>query len=212
MTQRMVSVYPIVKEIVRLEGYGKEIRWQQGIDFAKVNERSFIKELTWVILSSGMKEQTIRNVFNKLTPIFDDWESAKIIHEHKKECYSEALQVFNHPKKISAIIDSIDIIHSIGYDRLKRRIRKAPLETLKRFPYIGPVTVFHLAKNIGIPVAKPDRHLVRIAKSVGYDSVQDFCSNISKIYGDSIPVVDIVFWRFANIEPNYLSVLRTIGG
>jgi hypothetical protein len=211
MTQKMVSLYPIIKEVVRLEGYSKEISWQQNIDFGKMNEGAFIKELAWVILSSGMKEQTIRNVFSKLTPIFNNWQSAKMIHEQREDCYFKALRIFNHPGKISAIIDSIEVINSIGYNRLKRRIRRSPLETLQRFPYIGPVTVFHLAKNIGVQVAKPDRHLVRIAQSDGYDDVQDFCRNISKVHGDSVPVVDIVLWRFANIEPNYLSVLRTWG-
>ena len=61
-----------------------------------------------------------------------------------------------------------------------------------------------MAKNIGIQVAKPDRHLVRMAKAAGYSDVQLFCRTISQLSGDSIPVVDIVLWRFATIEKDYL--------
>src|SRR5204862_28581 len=38
---------------------------------------------------------------------------------------------------------------------------------LTRCPYIGPVTCWHLAKNVGMDVVKPDRHLVRMAQASG---------------------------------------------
>ena len=89
-------------------------------------------------------------------------------------------------------------------------IQENPIETLQTFSYIGPVTAYHLAKNIGLAVAKPDRHLKRIASLFGYHDVQILCSEISKITGDSIPIVDIVFWRFATIEKDYLNVLFNV--
>ena len=75
---------------------------------------------------------------------------------------------------------------------------------LKSLPYIGPVTCYHLAKNIGLQVAKPDRHLTRLANHTGYNDVQLFCEDISRQTGDSIPAVDIVLWRFASITEGYL--------
>ena len=59
-------------------------------------------------------------------------------------------------------------------------------------------------------VAKPDRHLTRIANRAGYTEVQKFCIEISRLSGDSIPVVDIVLWRFATIESDYLNVLSAV--
>jgi hypothetical protein len=69
----------------------------------------------------------------------------------------------------------------------------------QQFPFIGPITSFHLAKNLGLPVAKSDRHLVRLANAVGFEDVQSMCRNISSFTGDPVPVVDIVLWRFSAI-------------
>jgi hypothetical protein len=48
-----------------------------------------------------------------------------------------------------------------------------------RFPMIGPVTSFNLAKNIGLDVAKADRHLSRLAANVGFSDVPSLCRCIS---------------------------------
>lgn len=72
------------------------------------------------------------------------------------------------------------------------------------FPYIGPITYFHLAKNIGVHVAKPDRHLSRLVKELNISSVQTLCSYIGERTGDTIPVVDIVLWRYATITEDFV--------
>jgi hypothetical protein len=50
-----------------------------------------------------------------------------------------------------------------------------------------------------------DRHLTRLASHAGYNDVQLFYRDISSQTGDSVPVVDIVLWRFATINENYLN-------
>jgi DnaJ-domain-containing protein 1 len=84
----------------------------------------------------------------------------------------------------------------------------APLVALRTLPFIGPVTQFHLAKNIGLDVAKPDRHLVRIAQLFQFASVQDLCETIANQAGTRVAVVDLVFWRFATLNRRYLEALR----
>jgi len=42
-----------------------------------------------------------------------------------------------------------------------------PVDELILLPFIGPVTVWHLAKNFGLITAKPDRHLARISNALG---------------------------------------------
>ena len=75
---------------------------------------------------------------------------------------------------------------------------------LESFPFIGPITKFHLAKNIGIDVAKPDRHLSRISKMLGFASVQELCESISQRIDEKVSVVDLVIWRYATIDKKYL--------
>jgi hypothetical protein len=210
MDQNLVTSYHMARNTVIERGYGNEIIWQDSLSFDQLDEGAFLRELAWVILSSGMRESVVRRLFLAISEAFFNWESAGLIAAGGQECYRKAIRSFNNPSKIGAIVSAAQMINEIGFGKLKSEIADSPIETLRKFPYIGPVTVFHLAKNIGIPVAKPDRHLSRIATLQGYDNVQDLCLAVSRLTGDSVPVVDIVFWRFATIEPRYLDLLRDI--
>jgi hypothetical protein len=62
------------------------------------------------------------------------------------------------------------------------------------------VTARHLAKNIGLKVCKPDRHLCRLAIFLGEDSPESLCGRIGQIVAERIDVVDSVLWRFAILD------------
>ncbi|MCX6673894.1 MAG: hypothetical protein NTY37_08970 [Methanothrix sp.] len=202
----LASKYFFIKDVVIREGYLDEISWQSSLCFDDLNESSFLEELSWVVLCSGMKESIIRKIFGNISKCFFYWASSKVIIENKEECYGNAIKYFNNKSKISAIIFAAEMISELDFNDFKINIIKEPISVLQQFPYIGPTTAYHLAKNIGIQVAKPDRHLVRIANAVGYSDVQLFCRYVSQLSGDSIPVVDIVLWRFATIEKDYLDI------
>jgi hypothetical protein len=53
--------------------------------------------------------------------------------------------------------------------------------------------------------AKPDRHLKRFSKFLGYNNVQKLCEEISKWSGDKVAVVNLVLWRFSTQGKNYLN-------
>lgn len=202
--------YNFAKKIVIDEGYEDEIFWQSNLKFENIDESTFLREFAWVVLSSGMKERVVRNLFGMISDCFFNWESAEQIVKNEDKCLEGAIKYFNNKPKILAIIDSAHKINTLGFSHIKKKIYENPIESLRSFYYIGPVTVYHLAKNIGLPLAKPDRHLTRIANLEGFSDVQQFCSEISKISGDSIPVVDIVLWRFATIELDYLNLFSSI--
>lgn len=210
MDPHLISKYLFAKQIICDEGYSDEIFWQNNVNFRDLEETNFIRELSWVILTTGMKEQVVRKIFYKITPCFLNWESAEIIVKHKNKCYNTSIKIFRNNRKINAIIQCAEKIDEIGFNRIKEKIEDDPIQTLLSFPYIGKITVYHIAKNIGICLAKPDRHLVRIANREGFDDVQKFCKFISEKSGDSIPVVDIVLWRFANLTKDYLEVFSSI--
>lgn len=210
MNSHCIYKYEFAKKIICDEGYEKEILWQSNLNFYEISESCFLRELAWVILSAGMREQIIRKFFKYLTPHFYNWKSAEIISRNEKKCFKKAIKIFKNEKKINGIIASAKIINQTGYTNLKEKIEQNPIDTLKIFPYVGNITVYHLAKNIGLNVAKPDRHLVKIAKNEGFNDVQEFCKYISDRCEDSIPVIDIVFWRFANLNSNYLDDLSSI--
>lgn len=198
------KAYSEVKTYVLSSGFRDEIEWQAGISFNDVTESYFLREGAWVILNSGMKESVIRKYFQELSLCFFEWESAHKINESKSFCYEAAIDIFNNDRKISAIIDMSVRICDLGFDNLKECIERAPIEFLQTFKHIGPVTSYHLAKNLGLQIAKPDRHLVRLSDFLGFENVQDLCSTISENSGDAVPVVDVVLWRFATLRQDYL--------
>jgi hypothetical protein len=94
------------------------------------------------------------------------------------------------------LVEAAHRIESEGFEAFRVRIEGDTMSELEKFPYIGTVTKFHLAKNLGLDVAKPDRHLVRVANRFGYEDVQKMCRDIFDICGDKIAVADLVLWRF----------------
>ena len=83
------------------------------------------------------------------------------------------------------------------------RFQSEGVEFIQTLPFMGPATSYHLAKNIGLDVVKPDRHLLRMAAAVGYDSPSLLCEDIAASVGDRVSVVDVVLWRFATLNSNY---------
>ena len=58
-------------------------------------------------------------------------------------------------------------------------IKNIGLNYLERFPFLGPATSrLHFAKNLGFPISKPDRHLIRISNRFGFSSPILFCKAI----------------------------------
>lgn len=198
------KAYSEVKTYVISSGFQDEIKWQAKLCFDNITESNFLREGAWVILNSGMRESVIRKYFQDLSFCFFEWESAKKIAEARGFCYESAIDIFNNDRKISAIIDMSVRICDLGFNKLKEFLEQSPIEFLQTFQYIGAVTSYHLAKNLGLQIAKPDRHLVRLSDLLGFENVQDMCSVIAKDSGDTIPVVDIVLWRFATLERDYL--------
>ena len=56
-------------------------------------------------------------------------------------------------------------------------------------------------KNLGFDVVKPDRHLLRLASSLGFDSPEELCAEIAYEFGEPAAVVDIVLWRYCTLLP-----------
>ncbi|MFX0209923.1 MAG: hypothetical protein ACFFDT_28340 [Candidatus Hodarchaeota archaeon] len=155
------------------------------------------------ISSSVMRETVIREKFPEISAAFCFWKNAKTITENSESCRSRALAVFGHRQKIRAIIVIAEQIYSQGFATFKMRIRTEGIEFIQLLPFLGPATSYHLAKNIGLDVVKPDRHLIRVAAVAGYENPRILCEEISKHVGDRISVVDLVIWRFATLNPHY---------
>jgi hypothetical protein len=203
-----VDAYRWAKEYVIAQGYSAEIRWQCEASFEAITESQFLSEAAWVILSCGMRETVISRKFPLLSTAFLEWDSSGAILRRKRNCRDAALRIFAHEQKIDAILRIIEVVRNEGLEEMKKGIRSSGVAYLQRFPFLGPATSYHLAKNLGIDVVKPDRHLLRITAIAGFDSPERFCRYISDAVGDKSSVVDVVLWRFATLHQCYLQLFR----
>ncbi len=193
------NAYAGAKDLVMAAGYSEEILWQASRNPEGFTETDLLREAAWVILCSGFRESVVRKMFAHISLCFCDWESSAAIVASADACVATALARFNNGRKIRAICEVAERIAAFGFGYLRKEIIADPIETLGVFPFIGPRTVRHLAKNLGFLVAKPDRHLEALARRFGFSDVQAFCSVVARLSNDPVTVVDIVFWRVAVI-------------
>lgn len=174
--------YLCLKEALIRAGYKKEITWAETVKPPQT-PLGFFHEYAWVVLNSGMKNQVARSIwYGVLGALERNWT---------------VRAVFNHPGKSAAIQEAWD-----NREKLFQEYRSQPtaklLDWLQALPWIGPITKFHLAKNLGLDFCKPDRHLVRLAGRHG-KTPEELCGELARATGDRIGTVDLVIWRAANL-------------
>jgi hypothetical protein len=206
--QRLVESYLTAREVVISKGYAAEIDWQDTRCLSLLSESEFLEEAAWVVLSTGMRESVIRRYFPKITSAFLNWVSAETIIQNRTSCEATAVKVFNHPRKISAIGSICERIARTEFATFREKIQTEGVDFLQTLDFIGPVTKYHLAKNVGLDVVKPDRHLVRWAKAANFKYPKDLCQAIAEITGDKLSVIDLVLWRYATLDPQYTVLFR----
>ncbi|MDP2860022.1 MAG: hypothetical protein Q8P50_18945 [Bacillota bacterium] len=204
--RNLIAVYLQILQYLVDAGFAGEIDWQDSRSIKGLSESEFLGEFAWVVLCSGFRERVVRSLFSAFSKAFLDWSSAQAIVEDESRCVDRALRVFQNRGKVMAVAALARQVVADGFPEVRERLAREGLDYIRELPHMGPVTSRHLAKNIGLGTVKPDRHLVKIASTVGVQSPQELCEMISDATGDSPAVVDLVLWRYATINKNYLQV------
>jgi len=197
-TEDLVRRYVIAKRLVVEAGYETEIAWQTGVRVQDVTSTTFVREAAWVVLSAGMHERVVRGRFSMLAAALHEFDPAAVVHD--RGARSAALLAFRHERKIDAILSIARVAHVRGTRGIRRSLADDAYSFLGSLPYMGPATARHLAKNLGLCVAKPDRHLVRITRAAHRADPDGLCDEIARWLGDPVAVVDVVFWRWATLH------------
>ena len=190
------QVYDHACEYMRARSLESEVLWQRNANFADFSEQQLLTESAWVILCSGFREATVRRTFDHICLSFCDFESAEIICREKSICVKAARASINNPAKLKAICACAELVCSWGFAAYKQKVSEDPVAHLQMIPFIGPVTVWHLAKNLGLDVAKPDRHMIRLASRLGFVSAAALCEELAYRNNEQVKVVDLILWRY----------------
>lgn len=172
--------YLDLKQAVIDAGYGSEIDWSESVGPPKSPE-AFAVEAIFVICNSGLRAQVGRKIFNRVMAVIRDGHSASIAFSHQKKAQAIDLIWSKKEQYFSEFLSAADKVEYCGH-----------------LPWIGDITKWHLAKNFGVDVAKPDRHLVRLA-SASSKSVEALCGDLAAATGDRVATVDLVLWRACNL-------------
>lgn len=202
--ERIAHGYFFAKNYIIKKGYGSEIDWQDELNFDEVTEQTFLEEFSWVVIASGMNDNVVRKIFPAIKIIMFDFTSNQKLYNNKKNCMQNALKVINHPGKIKSIFNVVDFINKNSFETVRSKIKTEGISFIQTFPYMGKATSYHLAKNLGLNVVKPDRHLIRISNLLGYDNPDTFCKLLSSQISEKLPLIDLVLWRYATLDRNYL--------
>lgn len=194
---RLVDGYLRAKFEVIEAGYAGEIMWQSGRDAGGVTAREFVREAAWVVLSAGMSEAVVATRFPLLARAFQDFDLDGLTDDDSTRAL--AMAAFGHARKIDAIFQIAHFASDAGNAGIQSLLQVDRIEELMQLPYIGPATSRHLLKNLGVQVAKPDRHLLRIADRAGV-GVEELCETLAHAVEDSVAVVDLVLWRWSTMH------------
>lgn len=203
MALTAVGHYLAAKRAIIEAGHAGEIEWQRIQAAQAITEQRFLREAAWAVLSAGMAERVVRARFPAFSASFLHFESADAILANRRLVCRDALRVFNHRGKVQAVLSIARETRRLGSDGLARALHDDALALVLGLPYLGPASGPHLLKNLGLPYAKPDRHLLRLTRSLGFISPQMLCKTVAGFLGEEIPVVDLVFWRWATMADSH---------
>ena len=191
-----LKFYQSAAEFVCSGEFKSEVEWQRSAELCHFDEPTLLREAAWVVLCCGFSEAVVRRNFGYVSFCFCDWESAEAIVAAGRACFTSAMAVFHNEAKLRAILTIAEQINTCGFSAVKAGILADPISALRRFPFVGPVTAKHLAKNLGLDVAKPDRHLVRASARFGFRDPDRLCAAIAAVRSEPVKVVDLVIWRY----------------
>ena len=175
------SRYAELRSAVAAAGYADEIEWAQTVK-PPITDEDFAREAIWVILCSGMKAQVARIIEARVWMAINAGKSIKG-------------NVLGKSGKAQAI-DTIWRYRARFFRDFQNATDK--VEFCRSIPWIGDITKWHLAKNLGVNCAKPDIHLTRVATHY-QTTPAALCADLAIATGDRIATVDLVIWRACNL-------------
>lgn len=165
------ELYLRVRARLAALGHGGDYTWAQSVAPPATAE-DLVCEYTWVVLNSGMRNTVAQGIMRRVWPAL------------VATC-AIGPSVFGHRGKAAAI-------ESVWADRARHYQAfgvasglgvPTVLAWCDSLPWVGPITKYHLAKNLGVDCAKPDRWLERLAAIDGSTS-HELCARLARATGD----------------------------
>lgn len=141
----------------------------------------FFYEYVYVVLASGFRAKTAARLTPELVKCRGDMEKMQ--------------EIFKNQRKLDSIKKVWDMRNN--WEELRNSMKS--VDDLMNLPYIGGITKFHLARNIGLlSCAKPDLHLCKWVKKITGNEEEEVVSIVTQAIADKLQrkqgTVDFALW------------------
>lgn len=163
-----------------------DIAWAESLE-PPANADAFASEAIFVICNSGMKHTVARTIYNKVQDALERGTPVRDVFKHEGK--AAAIEwIWRERAALYARLMAI-VLTSEGAETGQKL-----LAFCEALPWIGGITKYHLAKNFGADVAKPDVHLQRLADREG-TTPQALCERLAAATCWRVATVDTLLWR-----------------
>ena len=177
--------------------HAPDVEWLMMRDRKSCNiPEEFFETYVWVVYVSGFNASIVAQKWELLRKAWMQFNP----YMCEKNQYLEANRVISNEMKNQAITKISQEIRACG-SHFHEKFSLKYLEDrykMQRLPYIGGVTSFHLARNLGFHEVKPDLHLERLRKHFGFGSTDAMCRQLSNSNSVDLPLVDLALFVYAS--------------
>lgn len=168
----------------------------------------FLGEYTFIVSVSGFRESTVKKRWPQLREALFNFDLLRLgdlsIEEIERRYMDKMLRNRAKAKAVATTLRRyVGRPQDIDALLLRLDATKDP-DVLKTLPYIGDTLKYHFARNLGLDVAKPDVHLLRLADRFGFGGdnagVQAMCEHVARYRDDRVGAVDYILWYRAKVE------------
>jgi hypothetical protein len=180
--------------------YSEEMDQIASVKHDLVDPELFFREYIWVVHATGFSAKAVGKFMPRLVEAYGPHE--ELADRSLDEAVGRVKVVCNNPQKIKAVhttaLQLRDGIKALGWEAFRKEKLSTP-EKLQELSYIGPVTCYHLGRNIGLlDCVKPDLHLIRLAKHWGFPDCVTMCREMGDGSGLPLGIIDLVVWYAAS--------------
>lgn len=159
----------------------EDIAWSEKERAIPDDPRDFAREVIYVIANSGMKYAVAQGIFKR--------SMAALV------AGTPVIEVFRHKGKAAAMETIWRDRERLREEYIAAEDKLAYAETL---PWIGGITAYHVVKNFGMDVAKPDVHIQRLADHASC-TPHELCDRLAKALDVKVATVDTILWRACSV-------------
>lgn len=184
--------------LVKTQGYEEDItRLKQRLRhkiYNHITSQIFFREYVLVVFTSGFKARYVKKHWESIRAMTCDFDPEKL----KERTFEELLEEspIKNKSKLKGLLKASKIITEKWWNGIQSlESWESVMLKLRKLPYIGEVTVYHIMRNIGFDFFKPDRHIENLAEIVGISDKKMFETIQSNREEDFVGVIDYILWQ-----------------